>query len=75
MHRILGLIDKTGVDLHFIRSGEDEIEEAFLRRLDDDRTRGALRAASWLNTQDKENNVLDVQMKVDPPNASFSDNT
>ena len=75
MHRILGLIDKTGVDLHFIRSGEDEIEEAFLRRLDDDKTRGALRAASWLNTQDTENSELDVQIKVNPPNASLSDNT
>ena len=53
----------------------DEIEEAFLRRLEDDRTRGALRAASWLNNQGLENNDIDVQIKVDSNNASLSDNT
>ena len=30
----------------------DETEEAFLRRLEDDRTRGFLRAAAWAAVQD-----------------------
>ena len=43
IHRVLDLIDRTGVDLLHFNTGEDEIEEAFLRRLEEDRTRGFLR--------------------------------
>ena len=32
--------------------GGDEVEEAFLRRLEEDRTRGFLRAAAWAATQE-----------------------
>ena len=45
--RVLQLVDRTGVELLHIDTGSDEIEEAFLRRLEDDRTRGFLRAAAW----------------------------
>lgn len=47
LQRVLQLIDRTGVELLHINTGSDEIEEAFLRRLEDDRTRGFLRAAAW----------------------------
>lgn len=47
IHRVLDLVDRTGADLLSFRTGADEIEEAFLRRLEEDRTRGFLRAAAW----------------------------
>ena len=47
LNRVLVLIDRTGVELLHVDTGSDEIEEAFLRRLEDDRTRGFLRAAAW----------------------------
>lgn len=50
--RVLQLIDRTGVELLHINTGADEIEEAFLRRLEEDRTRGFLRAAAWAATQE-----------------------
>ena len=50
--RVLALIDRTGVELLHINTGADEIEEAFLRRLEEDRTRGFLRAAAWAATQE-----------------------
>ena len=51
IHRVLDLIDRTGVDLLHFNTGTDEIEEAFLRRLEEDRTRGFLRASAWAATQ------------------------
>ena len=51
IHRVLDLIDRTGVDLLHFNKGTDEIEEAFLRRLEEDRTRGFLRASAWAATQ------------------------
>ncbi|MQA00320.1 MAG: ATP-binding cassette domain-containing protein [Dehalococcoidia bacterium] len=53
IQRVLELVDRTGVDLLHINTGADEIEEAFLRRLEEDRTRGFLRAAAWAATQEK----------------------
>lgn len=47
IHRVLDLVERTGVDLLSFRTGADEIEEAFLQRLEEDRTRGFLRAAAW----------------------------
>ena len=52
VQKVLGLVDRTGVELLHIRTGADEIEEAFLRRLEEDRTRGFLRAAAWAAAQD-----------------------
>jgi ABC-2 type transport system ATP-binding protein len=52
LHRVLQLIDRTGVELLHIDTGSDEIEEAFLRRLEDDRTRGFLRVAAWAAAQE-----------------------
>ena len=50
--RVLALVDRTGVEMLHINTGADEIEEAFLRRLEEDRTRGFLRAAAWAATQE-----------------------
>jgi ABC-2 type transport system ATP-binding protein len=52
LQRVLQLIDRTGVELLRIDTGSDEIEEAFLRRLEDDRTRGFLRVAAWAAAQE-----------------------
>jgi ABC-2 type transport system ATP-binding protein len=52
IERVLSLVDRTGVELLQINTGGEEIEEAFLRRLEEDRTRGFLRAAAWAATQD-----------------------
>ncbi|MDO9445086.1 MAG: hypothetical protein Q7K37_07185, partial [Dehalococcoidia bacterium] len=52
LQRVLQLIDRTGVELLHIDTGSDEIEEAFLRRLEDDRTRGFLRVAAWAAAQE-----------------------
>lgn len=52
VQKVLGLVDRTGVELLHIRTGADEIEEAFLRRLEEDRIRGFLRAAAWAATQE-----------------------
>ncbi len=51
IHRVLDLIDRTGVDLLHFNTGDDEIEEAFLRRLEEDRSRGFLRASAWSAAQ------------------------
>ena len=45
-------IRRAGVELLRIPTGGDEIEEAFLRRLEEDRTRGFLRAAAWAAAQE-----------------------
>ena len=52
VQRVLDLVDRTGVDLLNLNTGGVEIEEAFLRRLEEDRTRGFLRAAAWAATQE-----------------------
>ena len=52
VQRVINLVDRTGVEMLYITTGADEIEEAFLRRLEDDRTRGFLRAAAWAAVQD-----------------------
>ena len=52
VHRVLELVDRTGVELLHFRTGADEVEEAFLSRLEEDRTRGFLRVAAWAATQD-----------------------
>jgi hypothetical protein len=51
IHRVLDLVDRIGVDLLHFNTGDDEIEEAFLRRLEEDRTRGFLRASAWAAAQ------------------------
>jgi ABC-2 type transport system ATP-binding protein len=51
LQRVLDLIDRTGVELLHLDTGSHEIEEAFLRRLEEDRTRGFLRASAWAATQ------------------------
>ncbi len=52
IQRVLALIDRTGVELLHLDTGADEIEEAFLRRLEEDRSRGILRVAAWAATQE-----------------------
>ena len=52
IQRVLELVDRTGVEMLRINTGGDEIEEAFLSRLEEDRTRGFLRAAAWAAAQE-----------------------
>ncbi len=71
--RVLQLIDRTGVELLRVDTGSDEIEEAFLRRLEEDRTRGFLRATAWAATQDlsrragRGNEEIDAGIPGHPP--------
>ena len=51
IQRVLDLVDRTGVDLLHLDTGGHEIEEAFLSRLEEERTRGFLRASAWAATQ------------------------
>ena len=51
LQRVLQLIDLTGVELLHLDTGSHEIEEAFLQHLEEDRTRGFLRASAWAATQ------------------------
>ena len=51
LQRVLQLMDRTGVDLLHLDTGSHEIEEAFLQRLEEDGTRGFLRASAWAATQ------------------------
>ena len=51
VHRVFDMVKRTGSELLHFRTGADEIEEAFPRRLEEDRTRGLLRAAAWDATQ------------------------
>ena len=51
LQRVLDLVDRTGVDLLHLDTGSHEIEEAFLQRLEEERTRGFLRASAWAATQ------------------------
>jgi ABC-2 type transport system ATP-binding protein len=60
VQKVLQLVDRTGVELLHIRTGADEIEEAFLRRLEEDRTRGFLRAAAWAAAQDLGNEAESI---------------
>ena len=59
VQRVLDLVDRTGVELLHVNTGSDEIEEAFLRRLEEDRTRGFLRASAWAATQQLAGHVQD----------------
>ena len=52
IQRVLALIDRTGAELLHLDTGADEIEEAFLRRLEEDRSRGILRVAAWAAAQE-----------------------
>lgn len=52
VQRLMTLVDRTGVEMLYITTGDGEIEEAFLGRLEEDRTRGFLRAAAWAAEQD-----------------------
>jgi len=74
--RVLSLVDRTGVELLYITSGADEIEEAFLQRLEDDRTRGFLRAAAWAATQNLSNDFdpVNKRMGVKSSDAGISRN-
>ena len=74
MHRVLDLVDRTGVDLLHFNTGDDEIEEAFLRRLEEDRTRGFLRASAWAATQrltGREQLILGSEAEAEPVNAGI----
>ena len=47
LKRLLELVERSDVELLRLDSGTHEVEEAFLRRLEEDRSRGLLRAPDW----------------------------
>ncbi len=47
LKRLLGLVERSGVELLRLDTGSHEVEEAFLRRLEEDRSSGLLRAPDW----------------------------
>ena len=47
LKRLLELVEGSGVELLRLDTGSHEVEEAFLRRLEEDRSRGLLRAQDW----------------------------
>ncbi|MXW23649.1 MAG: hypothetical protein F4Z96_03100 [Chloroflexi bacterium] len=47
LKRLLDLVERSGVELLRLDTGTHEVEEAFLRRLEEDRSRGVLRAPDW----------------------------
>ena len=47
LQHVLDLIGRTGVELLRLDTGGQEIEDVYLRRLEDDRMRGFLRAPAW----------------------------
>ena len=52
VRRVLQLIGRTGVELLHLNTGADEIEDAFLHRLEEDRSRGIQRLAAWSASQE-----------------------
>ena len=74
VQRVINLIDRTGVEMLYMTTGADEIEEAFLRRLEDDRTRGFLRAAAWVAVQDLNDDPIAEFAKLEQPDAGISRN-
>ena len=51
VQRILDLVNRAGVELLHLDTGSHEIEEAFLRRLEEDRTNSLMRASAWAAAQ------------------------
>ena len=52
LRRLLDLVERSNVELLRLDTGSHEVEEAFLRRLEEDRAHGFLRAPSWITQQD-----------------------
>ncbi len=73
--RVLSLADRVGVDLLYISSGADEIEEAFLRRLETDRSRGFLRASAWATEPEEADGPESIEhfSQLEAPDASIPD--
>ena len=78
VQRVINLVDRTGVEMLYITTGADEIEEAFLRRVEDDRTRGFLRAAAWAAVQDLSDDPIADQIpglkELEQPDAGLPRN-
>ena len=51
VQRVLDLVERTGVELLHLDTGTHEIEEAFLRRLEEDRATSFIRASAWTAAQ------------------------
>ena len=78
VQRVINLVDRTGVEMLYITTGADEIEEAFLRRVEDDRTRGFLRATAWAALQDLSDDPIADQIpglkELEQPDAGLPRN-
>lgn len=51
VQRVLDLVHRSGAEMLHLDTGSHEIEEAFLRRLEEDRLHVATRAAAWSGAQ------------------------
>jgi ABC-2 type transport system ATP-binding protein len=74
VQRVINLVDRTGVEMLNITTGTNEIEEAFLRRLEDDRTHGFLRAAAWAAVQDLGSDRIAELTELELPDAGLPRN-
>jgi ABC-2 type transport system ATP-binding protein len=74
VQRVINLVDRTGVEMLYITTVADEIEEAFLRRLEDDRARGFLRAAAWAAVQDLGSDPIAELTELELPGAGLPRN-
>ncbi len=52
VQRVLALISSTGAELLHLDTGANEIEDSFLHRLEEDRSRGIERLAAWSATHE-----------------------
>ena len=72
VRRVLQLIGRTGVELLHLNTGADEIEDAFLHRLEEDRSRGIERLAAWSASQEgpgRDGEALPSPTAERPPEA------
>jgi ABC-2 type transport system ATP-binding protein len=70
IQRVLAVIERTGAELLHLDTGADEIEDAFLRRLEEDRSGGILRVAAWAATQEisgQDATLSPPDFEEDPP--------
>ncbi len=60
LKRVLDLVERTGVELLRLDTGSHEVEEAFLRRLEEDRQRGFLSASGSAAQQGEAQQAADA---------------
>ena len=66
VQRVLALVERSGVELLHLDTGDHEIEEAFMHRLDEDRRSGFLHAAAWAANRQPDENGQPPQLSEVP---------